>query len=499
VVRCYHRPTVIELSAGLLERTPEETCRYLCLGLLHEAEDAMGRMEPGTSEEALHDFRVALRRLRSAIGTYRPYLKGSVKRKLRNRLRDLAASTNTARDREVQVEWLSRARGGDDPQSERGARYLLERLTATADRLPPVEALRERFSVLRADLERSLSRLRLRLDEEGPSFLSATGELIGLKAGALEQQLRRIVSAEKGDELHRARIEAKRLRYLLEPLQAEVPGARTLVSEMKALQDLLGELQDSRVLAKTISDELERGAIEEARRLRDLAFEGGAIPDVQGKVHPDLLALLRSQRERRDRVFEQLSRDWIPPASAPFFQETARLARRLSSARAPRHHRRYQLSSVPDEARRRTPRFIRQSFLPGRRIREQVLSIRTGGRSKYVRTSSIEGRPRTEEPISRELYEALASAAPHRVERIHYEVRRDGSRWEIDEVPDRGLVLAEVASDGEVALPEWIAPLLVREVTGVRRFDWESLARTRVKTRARSAPERPDGPRGGSR
>lgn len=63
---------MIELNQSLLERSPEETSRYLCLGLLHEAADALTRIEQATDEEALHDFRVALRRLRSAIGSYRP-------------------------------------------------------------------------------------------------------------------------------------------------------------------------------------------------------------------------------------------------------------------------------------------------------------------------------------------------------------------------------------------------------------------------------------------
>jgi CHAD domain-containing protein/CYTH domain-containing protein len=489
---------MIELNDSLLERSPEETSRYLCLGLLHEAAEALTRIEQDGDDEALHDFRVALRRLRSTIGTYRSYLKGSVKRKARERLKALAASTNAARDREVQVEWLSRAQGRVDPGAERGARFLLERLSSVESLVPASEDLRERFSGLRDALEKSLTRLRLRLDEEGPSFLSATGALVAEKAGNLEHGLRRVASADDGDELHRARIEAKRLRYLLEPLQAEVAGARALVADMKALQDILGDLQDARVLARTISDELERAAIEQAHRLRDLAFQGVPLPDGQGTAHPDLLALLRAQRERRDRVYEDLSRRWLPPASASFFREIAGLARRLSSFREPKHRRRYLLSDVPDEARRRTPRFVRQSFLPGRRIHEQVLAIRTGARSRYLRRTAIEGRSRTEEAISRDLFDALSSAARHRLERVRYQVREKGALWSIDELPERNLVLAEVTSDGEAAPPAWMEPVVLREVTGSSKYEWESLARRKVK-RARSAPGRSGGPRGEAR
>lgn len=504
---------MIRLTESLLQRSPEETSRHLCLGLLQEAAEALSRLDQAEDEEALHDFRVALRRLRSLIGAYRPYLKGSVRKKFRKRLKELAASTNAARDREVQLAWLSDAVGRVDPHAERGARFLLERLSSVETATPVAEELRERFSGLHRSLEKSLSRLRLRLDEDGPSFLSATGSLIAEKANVLEDSLRRVGSPEDGPTLHRCRIEAKRLRYLLEPLQSGVSGVRALVGEMKALQDLLGDLQDARVLAQTISDELERAAVEEARRLRDLAFQQGAIPeDGHNTAHPGLLALLRAQRERRDRVYQELSRGWLPPASEPFFQELRGLARRLeASSERPKTRRRFLLASVPDEARRgRSPRVVRQGFLPGRRIHEQVLSIRTGARNRYLRVSSIDGRSRAEETISRDLFESLWSVADHRrLERVGYEVREKGVVWWIDEIPERNLVLAEVASDGdgEVSAPDWMKPLLVREVTGMRKYEWESLARAKVKAKleveakvkagARSAPERPAGPRGG--
>ncbi len=501
---------MLELSENLLERSPEETSRHLCLGLLQEASDALSRLDESADEEALHDFRVALRRLRSLIGTYRSYLKGSVKKKLRKRLKDLAASTNAARDREVQIEWLSRATGRIQPDAERGARLLLERLSSLESAAPATEALREGFSGLHHTLGKSLSRLRLRLDEEGPSFLSATGNLLAVKAASLDDSLRRVSSAEDGEDLHRARIEAKRLRYLLEPLQAEVSGVRALVRQMKTLQDLLGDLQDARVLAQTISDELERAAIEEAHRLRDLAFRESAVSNDGDAYeqdheherdhepsHPGLLALLRAQRERRHRVYEKLSREWLPPSSESFFQELSGLARRLAaSSQRPKPRRRYLLSKVPDEARRRAPRFVRQSFLPGRRIHEQVLSIRTGRRSRFVRITSIDGRSRVEEPISHELFETLWAATRDRLERVRFEVRDNGGvHWSIDELPERNLVLAEVASEGDEAPPDWMKPFVLREVTGLRKYQWESLARAMVNRRARSVPEKPAGPR----
>ena len=53
--------------------------------------------------EALHDFRVAVRRLRSVLRAYRRWLGRAAARKARRRFRSLAATTNDGRDAEVQL------------------------------------------------------------------------------------------------------------------------------------------------------------------------------------------------------------------------------------------------------------------------------------------------------------------------------------------------------------------------------------------------------------
>jgi len=49
-------------------------------------------------------------------------------------------------------------------------------------------------------------------------------------------------------ELHATRIAAKRLRYLLEPVQSGLPDGATLVRRLKDLQDLFGALTDAHEL-----------------------------------------------------------------------------------------------------------------------------------------------------------------------------------------------------------------------------------------------------------
>ena len=469
---------MIELTPSLLARSPEETVRHLCLSLLEEANSALGRLEPGDDEEALHDFRVALRRVRSLFRAYRRYLKGSTRKKLRARLRALAASTNATRDLEVQMEWLSTRAPELEPEAGSGAIHLAERLRTRGDETPLPQTLRKEFDSLHESLRRSLSRVRLRLGDEA-SFLSATGDLVAENASRLKATLEAISSAEDGNRLHRARIEAKRLRYLLEPISAEGPEARALVKEMRTLQDVLGELQDIRVLSRSIAAELERAAVEEAHRLRDLALNEGAIEPQGSPPHGGLLALLRAQRERRDRQYLALSRSWLSGASDPFFERVQRLARSLAAlSEPPKPRRRFLLSAVPERAKDKAPSIVRQAFLSGRKIHESVQSIQSGERTRFSRIAVALGS-RAEERVTSETFERFWSLAQNRLERVRYRVRENGRTFFIDEVRDMSIVLAETEDGPELVLPEWLEAVVKREVTGSRRYDWETLAHGR--------------------
>jgi CHAD domain-containing protein/CYTH domain-containing protein len=480
---------LIELTPSLLARSPAETVRHLCLGLLEQADSALGRLERGEDEEALHDFRVALRRLRSVVRAYRPYLKGSARKKLRARLRALAASTNAARDLEVQMEWLSKRAPELEPEAGSGAIHLAERLRSRGDETPRPQTLRKEFDPLHRSLRKSLSRVRLRLGDEATD-LSATGDLVAESASRLKTTLEAISSAEDGDGLHRARIEAKRLRYLLEPISAEVSEARGLVKEMKTLQDVLGELQDMRVLSQSIAAELERAAVEEAHRLRDLALQEGAIEAQGAPAHPGLLALLRAQRERRDRQYLALSRSWLSGASDPFFERAQRLARSLAALSEPeKPPRRFLLSEVPERAKRRAPAIVRQAFLPGRKIHEIVESIQSGERIRCSRIAVSEGS-RAEERVTGETFERFWSLASFRLERARYRVRENGRTYWIDEARDGRVVLAETEDAPDLVLPEWLESVVRREVTGSRKYDWESLARESADSTKRGRGQR---------
>ena len=193
--------------------------------------------------------------------------------------------------------------------------------------------------------------------------------------------------------------------------------------------------------------------------------------------HPGLLALLRAQRERRDRQYLALARGWLSGASDPFFERVQRLARSLASlSEPPKGLRRFLLSELPERAKRRPPTILRQGFLPGRKIHELVESVQSGERIRYSRIAVSNGS-RAEERLSKEMFERFWSLASFRLERARYRVQESGRTFWIDDIGNGSVVLAETEDGTELALPEWLDSVVRRDVTGSRKYDWERLAR----------------------
>lgn len=324
----------------LSTRPPEEGVRLLALGFLDQALNAAPRLADEADGEALHDFRVGLRRLRSSLRSYREILADSVPKKLARRLRRLAAATGQGRDTEVQIEWLRRPAPSRLRASRRaGWTWLLERLEARKreayaailqdvdETLAPLaEELRQRLSVYR---------LEVHLDAAvSPASLGkVTAEIAERQLRDLERQLEGIAGPEDETAAHEARIEAKRLRYLLDPFAEEKP-VRQAVKGIKALQDLLGELHDAHVLELELGNALAAAAVEQAERLLAASLAEPYNPARLREVRrrspvPGLLALARLNRERRDGLFAALGRDWLGGKAAPILGEVAAAAASL--------------------------------------------------------------------------------------------------------------------------------------------------------------------------
>ena len=310
-----HPRTIAATDEGILALAAPHGIRLIALDQLGEAQVARDALEQGHSDGALHDFRVGLRRLRSWLRAFRDDLAGTAGRRYRRRLRAVSRATSPQRDVEVQIQWLRSARGRLPTRRHRGADWLVhhfeERKHGTASAVD-VEALGE-FDAARRELESRLCVVEplLTASPAGASLSHAIAVRVAPHAQSLQEKLAGITSADDEVPAHRARIAAKRLRYLVEPAVPHVKGGAELLLRLKRLQDELGGLHDAHVLGHELQD----APIPDAPR--------GGVTRVADRL-----------RDQRNATYRAVEHRWMNGNAAPFFRDLERFAERLHAAHA---------------------------------------------------------------------------------------------------------------------------------------------------------------------
>lgn len=236
-----------------------------CLRALAE-EDTGVRL--GRDEEAVHKARVATRRARSDLKTFRPLLDPAWARDARGELKWLGGRLGAVRDADVLAARLAARGRGLSPVEAPALRALLEVLE---------QERQEALAALRSSLvsERYLD-LLARLDDAlvDPPFLGSesdrssdgrpargrplrrsavragTAAEVGLAPlvrhpwGKLERAVSELGAVPGDVELHGIRILAKEVRYASEAASSVVRPAKALAKGARELQDVLGAHQD---------------------------------------------------------------------------------------------------------------------------------------------------------------------------------------------------------------------------------------------------------------
>jgi CHAD domain-containing protein len=142
--------------ADLLRQPVERASREVALRLLDRADEERRRLGRDDDPEALHDFRVAVRRLRSWLKAFKEPLRGSVSGKHRDALRTVAHATNGSRDAEVHIEWLRARPELFRRRRRRGTEWLIDRLRSGQQ--AGIESLKEVVERDFTSVRRSLAR-----------------------------------------------------------------------------------------------------------------------------------------------------------------------------------------------------------------------------------------------------------------------------------------------------------------------------------------------------
>ncbi len=308
--------------------------------LVQRAARARVRLHDAEDSEALHDFRVAVRRLRTFLRAYEPWLE--LGRKTTRRLRDLARATGETRDSEVGVEWLETHGRSLNPRQRVGLRWFVERLQRR--RRSGYDKLRARVPARWIKLE---ARLRRHLDSpfsdelNTETFGQVSAILLVDQVARLEERLAAVVSIDDPEPAHRARIDAKRVRYLLEPFKDVAPDAKTALRQLRRLQDAFGELNDAHVMLARLRKAAAAAAARRARRLFDLGLDPATEPRdlrrVRGRAEqPGLLELARIAAAEREARFRQIDEECLQGRARPLLDRVRQVAELLARpARAP--------------------------------------------------------------------------------------------------------------------------------------------------------------------
>jgi len=257
--------------------------------------------------EFLHDFRVSLRRTRSALTQIREVYPELEVERFKEGFRWLGTATGPTRDLDVYLLKMNGYR-----ESLPGA--------VRADLDPLAEFLQRKRKLAHDRLVALLDSERYRgLVEEWRAFLTEppTGSLLARNAERPVRELaseriwrvyRRMVKRGRaigddtpGEALHEMRIRGKKLRYLLEFFRSLYPEEATgrLVAELKRLQDNLGDFNDYRVQVRILQG-----------YASEMAEEGAASVPTQlamGRLLAHLDAGRAAERSRFAKRFERFA------------------------------------------------------------------------------------------------------------------------------------------------------------------------------------------------
>lgn len=272
----------------------EMTAAQVAYAVLRKQFSAFLANESGTrlgeDIEALHDMRVATRRMRAAMAAVRPFLTPRMLA-FRDEFGWVAAALGEVRDLDVQLERMAEWRANFSPERAHA-------LDSVEDLLRARRAASRRRMLLALD-SRRYERLVVRFAAAlrfgpprsfapgRPPVLSVAPDLVEKRYKTVRKAGDKIAKSSPPELYHALRIDAKKLRYALEFVGTGIYGksAVDFSTRVTALQDVLGLHQDAYVAI----DMLQEIADSSGRRLGPSTLMAMGVISERYRAHAEEL------------------------------------------------------------------------------------------------------------------------------------------------------------------------------------------------------------------
>jgi len=203
--------------------------------------------------EGVHQVRVSFRKLRSALSLLRDAIPKAVSQPWNQEIRWIAGEMGMARDLDVFIdEGLGSIRGklpfnGEEKLVDLA---MAARATAYQEQVRPMLES-ERYASFKSGFQRWYEDRQWETADLGKKQLSNQQMKLGkYSRKLLDKQERRVlalgtnIDRSNAQEMHRLRIECKKLRYAADFYKPLYSGVGTFIEHMKGLQDILGVMND---------------------------------------------------------------------------------------------------------------------------------------------------------------------------------------------------------------------------------------------------------------
>jgi CHAD domain-containing protein len=239
----------------------EQHLRSILEKRLGQLTDALKHARRAQGAPAVHDLRVASRRLRAFGVTFGELIPEKTRERLEKKLKRVTSAVGALRDLDVQLELIEKRLEAAPSELDRAAlEHLLEHLAA--ERVRGLRRAERRLARVELDaisrqVQRASKAVSAQLEGRDAEELarSVLAELVEDAEAQLPSDPAAGRAAEDPEQLHRLRIDVKQLRYALE-LFEPVLGVKfeRLYARATGLQELLGAYHDLMVLAELVGE-----------------------------------------------------------------------------------------------------------------------------------------------------------------------------------------------------------------------------------------------------